>query len=281
MPPNGALPQTLYLPPKVIALMIKVLPDYLVPHVWKLRFVCKSWKAEVEKAFREEYLPKTSIRLFQSADLGGLVATHRLSLEFHRFSEGDNAAHAIFRPGLLSDRTGSLDLVQLMARLSPTAHGTLVNVVHKVTMENIATGDPALEGFGVDRVAQEVYFLWKPMVSQLMGDEIRLRRRTFQLVEAANLTGSSTQQVTNRYGIRVPQQVTLELQLWAVQRDKAFINVISEVRESRIRKQYENCGVQFQSLPAHDGSPFLTAEVNESVWWTRIHFRSPAQYTEL
>ncbi|KAI0112736.1 hypothetical protein F4776DRAFT_674123 [Hypoxylon sp. NC0597] len=286
MPSNGesGSPQTLCLPPEVIGNLISILPEYMMPCVWwKLRSVCQSWKAEVERAFRTKYLTDTIIvfHQFTPVPVGEATDATHLTFEFDRLSasEDGDAIRAFFR-ARLDDPMKFEVLVNAASQRTPTAYQTFDSIHHQVTMAGIATSDPALEGFELDSDRAEVSVLWKPMISQLMGDELRLRRRASELAEA-KLARATHEQAGGPYRIHKPRTLNPNFSLWMIQRHRSFIDEIAKVRESRIRKHYEECGAQFESIEAHDGHASSPYHKSEKIWWVRIRFRSPAQYVEL
>ncbi|KAI0843650.1 hypothetical protein F5Y06DRAFT_302742 [Hypoxylon sp. FL0890] len=269
-------PETLSLPPEFIARMIEVVPDYMMPYVWwKLRSVCKSWKAEVEKAFREKYLPTTTITFHINVETE--TVARPFVYEFSRVSKRSDAARAFFRPYRGESR--GFQPHETLRGPFPV-HRPFDNLFHQVEMANIAVSDPALEGFIADHRQQEISVLWTPMISQLMAEEIRIRRRAAEMV-AARFPGETAQEGTVGPKVHSRQAANLKFQFWMLQKDESFVDVICDVRESRIRKQYEKCGVEFQSMGEHDGGPMMPRKKSLTSWSTRFRFRSPAQYMEV
>ncbi|OTA52364.1 hypothetical protein K449DRAFT_403004 [Hypoxylon sp. EC38] len=282
MPSDGesGSPNTLHLPVEIIGHLISVLPEYMIPYLWwKLRCVCKSWKAEVERAFRIKYLTNTSI-IFDTIPLGVSPSTVHLSFEFNRLSEDDDAIRAYFLPKS-ADNVGFEEFAHEALQTNPAPYRTFNHIHHQVTMAGVAISDPDLEGFNLDQGRREVSVLWKPMISQLMGDELRLRRQACKLIKE-KLAQDPEQQAGGPYRMHKPRDTASQkTSLWMIQRHRSFIDEIIKVREARFQKRYEQCGVQFESIEAHDGHDSAPYFKSDQMWWVRIRFRSPADYMEL
>ncbi|KAI2464610.1 hypothetical protein F4781DRAFT_439465, partial [Annulohypoxylon bovei var. microspora] len=169
------------LPPELFIVLLENMPDYMMPYVWcNFRSVCKAWKAEIEKVFRKEYLPKTTI-FFQ------LRSTHffQSHLIFDRFSDKDTQLRAIFHPHPFRPWSPDLwkEIRNMVSNMKPTVRRPLREISGVVTVENVAVGDPAMEGLEVHYTNEELSMLWKPVMSQLMGDEVRLRREACKIIE--------------------------------------------------------------------------------------------------
>ncbi|KAI1210780.1 uncharacterized protein F4807DRAFT_459619 [Annulohypoxylon truncatum] len=169
-------------PPEVFIVLVENMPDYMLPYLWcKFRQVCKAWKAEVEKAFLEKYLAKTKVIIKPPYD------RFESELHFSRVSKGDGEQRAFFKSEYLQPGyfMPVVKINSMVPQANPTLYRPFPGIVILVKMENVAISDPAMEGFMVDRQRKELSFLWKPMMNQLMGDELRFRREACKMIESA------------------------------------------------------------------------------------------------
>ncbi|KAI0884913.1 uncharacterized protein GGS22DRAFT_189125 [Annulohypoxylon maeteangense] len=166
------------LPPEVFIILLKNLPDYMMPYLWcNFRRVCKSWKAEIERIFREKCLPRTKVVINHPRTGGG---GHLL---FSRLSQDDAKLRAYF----YTDPSDSLFITRAYPNIPEqpyTLYRPKDGTMSLVQMKDVAISDPVMEDFVADQKNHEVSFLWMPMMDQLMGDEIRFRREACKIVEA-------------------------------------------------------------------------------------------------
>ncbi|KAI1091430.1 hypothetical protein F5B19DRAFT_493346 [Rostrohypoxylon terebratum] len=257
-----------HFPPELATAMIRSSPDYMMPYIWcTFRLVCKAWKAETEKAFREIYLPK--VKLMYKFGVFHVEGQYY----FDRLSEDDAKERAFFRldstkpASPLQDQFGSMIERPMSTLYRPDS------TMHFAVVDNVAISDTALESVLVDLKNKEVSFLWMPMMNQLMSEEVHFRREACKAVDLGY--GKSKEAAT---------QVDADFEagrkkiaFFMAQRDLKFFDVINQARESRLRKQYRICGDTFISLKDHDKLP----NVSYIIFKTRKRFRTPGYLLEL
>ncbi|KAI1400753.1 hypothetical protein F4819DRAFT_487326 [Hypoxylon fuscum] len=245
------------LPNELTLQMFVDLPEYLLPYLWcNFRHVCKSWKQFVEEAFIKRHLATITIDLAFS----DLRFEPALTFAFDRISETNNEC-AFFR--LVHDEMS--DFTDMTAEIRRTEFHPFKKIFyHQVTMANVATGDPGLECLLV--YPREISFLWKPMLNQLLGEEIRLRRLAYRLIQPKLLPTNDS--------------MTNKMHFYLIQRTDEFYDEAEKVREQRLRRQYERSGVQWQSIKTHE-SMYEGSEKLRKFRLTRKHFKNPERYMEV
>ncbi|KAI1454780.1 hypothetical protein F4805DRAFT_477278 [Annulohypoxylon moriforme] len=263
-----------HFPPEVFIVLLKNMPDYMVPYIWcTFRLVCKDWKAETEKVFREKYLSRMKIVVSSRYDLT------QSELNFSRLSKDDAELRAFFHLNP-ADSILFHGLVGVESKVSQatTLYRPLNSPVTLATMGNVAISDPMLEEFVVDLETGEVSFLWIPMMNQLMGDEIRFRRGACKIVESSQHPKDETTKLEPNAEV---EAMGKKVALYMVLRNNESMRaVVNQVRASRLRKQYALCGDTFVSTLDHVGVP-ISDPITELILSVRRRFRYSAYFLEL
>ncbi|KAI0900669.1 hypothetical protein F4806DRAFT_504348 [Annulohypoxylon nitens] len=252
-------------PPCVVLIMIRSAPDYMMPYMWcTFRLVCKTWKVETEKAFREIYLSKAKLLLMPE------IRELKAQYVFHRLSQGNNQERAFFRIDFTNSNLR--DLFPSMRQRPMTTLYRRDGSMYFIAVDNVAISDPALEKFYVDSGNGEVSFLWMPMMNQLMGEEFHLRREACKAVDRDYAKSQEGDLVSIKDVQPDFESQRKKITFYMAQRESKFLDVINQARESRLQKQYEICGDTFIPSEKFYG---VYARLDETyiIWKMRQRFR--------
>ncbi|KAI1473807.1 hypothetical protein F4774DRAFT_423856 [Daldinia eschscholtzii] len=236
-------------PPEINNMITKLLLEDPMFCAWfQLRSVCRYWKAEIERLFRAKYLSNTSISVHEPYDLVK-------KLEFDRVLE-DNVT-AVFK---MPDRERPSFNYWTEEVISPeyVFNGTF----YLVTVADEACSDPKLHGIQVNSEAKSVSLPWVPMMSQLLGDEVRLRRRAISMCSQETQPTRRPETPNHEVFFQAPLQLTSSwvaspamrpMLLYTICRHGTFEPEVYSVWESRVRRQYHLGEEQKKALSSGDG----------------------------
>ncbi|KAI0851905.1 hypothetical protein F5Y00DRAFT_258861 [Daldinia vernicosa] len=226
-----------YMPLEVQFLIVNSVSEEYFPEAWfAFRLVCKAWKAEIEKTFLQKYIGKTYITL---SNLGCRIRI----LECVAISRDRNNALFTMEGPKQALAYGYFGHLAKGAVTPPEAD--IDRIYHLGMIVGMACTDPKLEGIEIDFEQETISIPWIPMINQLLGDEVRLRRRAVKILD----TGSQSRHPQTTVS-RPDQSLLLflpnlntdkamrEMLLKIINRDDCFMLEIDSVRESRIRRQY-------------------------------------------
>jgi hypothetical protein len=180
------------LPPEIRSKIIASISDAAeVPRAWLVyRLVSRSFRQDVEEAFRTHYLKRVQIhyKLYNLAKFGPMD----LVFEFARLCE--NGERAVFRP-VAEDPEGGRQLssmtvlrrreddeewrweqMRLWRRLFRSDPWYLTSLPPHAIALDASVMDTGLPGFQVDYEAPEISFLWKPMWDGFLGELAWMQR---------------------------------------------------------------------------------------------------------
>ncbi|KAK6955645.1 hypothetical protein Daesc_003287 [Daldinia eschscholtzii] len=237
------------LPPEINNMITKLLLEDPMFCAWfQLRSVCRYWKAEIERLFRAKYLSNTNISVHNSYSLVE-------KLEFDRVLE-DNVT-AVFK---IPDRKYSFFNYWIEEVISPECifYGTF----YLVTVADEACSDPKLHGIQVDSEAKSVSLPWVPMMNQLLGDEVRLRRRAISMCSQETQPIRRPETPNHELFFQAPLKLASSwvanpamrpMLLYTICRHRTFEPEVYSVWESRVRRQYHLSEEQKKALSRGDG----------------------------
>ncbi|KAI0385574.1 hypothetical protein F5Y04DRAFT_276909 [Hypomontagnella monticulosa] len=249
--------------------------DYMLPHVWyNFRGVSKLWQVETEKLLMRKHLPSTTIRIRERP------GSHLdpINLTFDRVEEANGRQRVVFTAIRETDDyfEETRRFKNLIAAQTWKPYRPFYDKWHQVTVRNVATGDPPLEELRLDEQRREVSMLLHPMLGQLFGVELQLRRRARDLYELAH--GAEP----------TPDPMTKKMQIWLLQRDMSFRKEIADLREARLCPLFESIEghsriVELSYLHRwyvnRSTNPVDEEPVNE-VWKKRKSFNTPMELVD-
>ncbi|KAI1653698.1 hypothetical protein F4813DRAFT_393462 [Daldinia decipiens] len=228
-------PKLPFLPRELQRMVVKLVAEQHLPDAWcLLRLVCKDWKAEVERVFRQKYLDVTTIALY---GWEGSFCT----MAFDRLSEDGNTA--FFR---LSHRIQALRmLIHWTEAMAAPLEASIGDYFHIVSIAGVACSDPKLDGMEIDSMREVISIPWIPIISQVLGDEFCLRRRAAKIYDegsqstksqkAVYWSGSRELRFAAGWNTDIARKGML---IYMINRLKSFAFEIESVRESRLQRQY-------------------------------------------
>ncbi|KAI1802325.1 hypothetical protein F4811DRAFT_404760 [Daldinia bambusicola] len=200
---------------------------------FKLRFVSRFWKKEIEQEFARKYLSKTTIDFVE----GDLLL---FSMELDSLLEQDTVA--VFKaPDPLADMR---KMLTRLANEATSPERLFESNFYLVTVADEACSDPKLDGLQANTEEGTISLPWIPMMSQVLGDEVRLRRRTVAICDLGGQPEPQVQTVDTR---NAPLKLASDwsknramrpMLLYSISRTGSFMAEIQNIRNSRIRRQY-------------------------------------------
>ncbi|KAI1471665.1 uncharacterized protein F4812DRAFT_455772 [Daldinia caldariorum] len=258
------------IPQELYDIIIKRLLEDTSMCAWfKLRSICRSWKAEIEKLFAKKYLSKTTIEVFDDG-------VSSFSMKFDSLLENDTVA--VFKS---SDSAFTGRNLRSLVRGATTVEGLFERSFHLVTVADEACSDPKLDGLQVNIAEGTASLPWIPMMSQVLGDEVRLRRRTVAICDSGTQPNPQARGLNSHHRpLKLgsdwsTNRAMRPMLLYSIGRVSSFKTEIENVRNSRIIRQYHLSQEQDEALANDVGTVdtfgrihkiFLARKASRSQW---------------
>ncbi len=164
---DNAQPESrLVLPPELMLMVTKSISGFNWPDSWNLRLACHTWKFEVEKLFRQRYLPNMTIMV----SLSRIEEFPYYEFEFAKIS-GELAIFKL-RGGAISDTAWKIIVSNL--RLGSTELRD--RDIYRIRLPALyIVNNTELVGLQEDDSAQTISTKWLPTLDVLFREERKLR----------------------------------------------------------------------------------------------------------